>query len=117
MASKNASILLVRKSFLKSCPQAFQDYVARYFESKNVFGIECMYAFRDSDGHSVHCSGGKKIVGIAPSHSLHLRAKVAGELDLYSWMNEVLKDKTQTDFVELSKYWDDGTISSWSDVD
>lgn len=116
MTQKHASSMLVTASCLPDYLEAFREYVEKYFVPVTFGGVAFFHAFLDIEGHKEHCSS-RKTKGVAPSHNNYLRAKVSNGHDLYDWIAEKVRDKTQTDIVHVSCFWDDGTLTDWGSVD
>lgn len=113
MARKSGELMLVKAALLPTYPLAFQEYVGRYFERRIILGVDCFYAFRDLNGHSVHA--GFKCAGIAPSQHGYLRKEVSDGVDLSSWLERICSDKQQDGIVCLRNAWNDGCIESDAD--
>ena len=104
MAQVTGSVLFIKADAVSGFPQVVQDFVEKYFDTTELFGVACFYAFRELEGA---CDGSHK-KGIAPSHSVHLRAQVEEGITLYDWLKTMVNNNNQTDVFELTKYWDDG---------
>lgn len=89
-----ASVIIVAKSVLGSCPTAFQEYVRDYFQETEIAGVPCWYTAT----HVTTPRDGYRR-GNAPSHSQNLRMYRAGledELSLNEWLRQAAKDKIIT---------------------
>jgi len=99
---KMAGILVVPADQLKNTPQAFQRYVADYFEKKEVFGSPCLVAFQ-----ALSVNHHRKVSGVAPCHSVELMEYKEGlnGQDLNEWIRSEVKNGLIWQF---QKSWDDG---------
>jgi hypothetical protein len=99
---KLAGILVVPAEHLKNTPQAFQQYVADYFEKKEVFGQICLVAFQ-----ALSVNHHRKVQGVAPCHSVDLMDYEQGleGQSLSEWIRNEVKKGTIWQF---EKSWDDG---------
>jgi hypothetical protein len=99
---KLAGILVVPAEHLKNTPQAFQQYVADYFEKKEVFGKSCLVAFQ-----ALSVNHHRKVPGVAPCHSVELMCYKEGldGRDLNEWIRSEVKNGA---IWQSEKSWDDG---------
>ena len=85
-----ASVMIVDAAHFEEYPKAFQLYLDRYFAIGKMLGKAIFYATRylDLDSWRHHAKG------IAPSHSLHLRAFQGGLAkgqELYDWLHQEVR--------------------------
>jgi len=109
MAHVSSSILFVNADALASFPKPVQDFVNKYFKITKISRVEWFYAFRELDGRKDLYLGNKGEIkkGIAPSHTLHLNAKVDGDVTLYDWFQNMLQDENEERIFELTEFWED----------
>lgn len=107
MSNQRGSIMLVKADMLSSYPQAFQDYVNKFFDPCDIGGVKYLFAFLTSDGDRTRYERRQK--GVAPSHSVHLSTKVERDKNLFNWIFEKCEDP-ESGIMRLSRDWDDGCI-------
>ena len=99
---KSACILVVPAEYLKNTPPAFQQYVADYFEKKEILGKPCLVAFQ-----ALSLNYHRKVKGVAPGHSVDLMEYKQGlnGQSLSEWIRSEVKNGSLWQF---EKSWDDG---------
>ena len=110
---KEGSILFVRASTLVKHPQAFQEYVKRFFANQMIGNEDYFYAFQTISGISHIYDSEQKGKGVAPSHSVDLSMFTdEKKTNLFEYIHRLLTDKNQGDVFKISRSWDDGCVGT-----
>lgn len=101
---QSASVMVVPLEVLEdnSVPEAFKQYVERYFKQQNIFGKECMVAFQ-----VISLSTPKDSQkGVAPAHAGAINLFKEGlpeGVSLYDWI-----EQNKGRIWQFWSTWDDG---------
>ena len=106
MSNQRGRIMLVKADMLSSYPQAFQDYVNKFFDPCNIGGVQYFFAFLTSDGDRTRYERRQK--GVAPTSSF-FSVEVDKDVSLFDWILKKCEDP-KSGIIDLSRNWDDGCI-------
>ncbi len=109
---QEATVMIVPAEVLGKTPQAFQDYVAKFFERTVLCGQKCYWAFRTLSLNSRHLFTEER--GVAPRHSAEVDCFTEGlpeGVTLSEWIRE---NAPRCSVKEFSRSWEAGGPANWA---